>query len=267
MSGARPLMRVINCAKHKKRLRSFRRAASKAVATQPIVRKPRVNGATYTDADLCEMVDEGIVDKNADLSPIEVAIARSHRKCWEELVQSTSTYMVVCEDDAVLQTTSFEPFLRALLSSQGRRNKFRFDIFYFVNGNWEKTKTRAKYVGALNGVKIFKEHSEHYNAGLACYCIHRDYAEILCERQFPMKEPVDNFIGATLPRRKRHLFAETSKDDLSCYTQSAVASMNCPVEGSELSTQDRTRASIKDRRCDKRTKQKRTKKKKKNDVT
>ena len=74
------------------------------------------------------------VDKNADLSPIEVAIARSHRKCWEELVQSTSTYMVVCEDDAVLQTTSFEPFLRALLSSQGRRNKFRFDIFYFVNG-------------------------------------------------------------------------------------------------------------------------------------
>tara|TARA_B100000963_G_scaffold335938_1_gene330550 strand:+ start:2037 stop:2639 length:603 start_codon:yes stop_codon:yes gene_type:complete len=199
------------------------------------------------------------VDKNADLNPIEIAIAWSHRKCWEELIKSTSTYMVVCEDDAVLRSARFEPFLSALLQAQHAQhaqqtqrgqNDFRFDIFYFVNGNWDKTKSRAKYLGTLNKVKIFKENSEYYNAGLACYCIHRDFANILCERQFPMKEAVDNFIGATLPRRKRHLFAETSKDRLSCYTRSAVASMNCPLEGSKLSTQDRTRSSIKDRqRC------------------
>ena len=89
------LRRVINCNKHKARLAKFVKSA-KAHFGGAFVRVPCVDGRTL---DVCSLVDEGKLSRRADMTPIEVAICLSHRKCWEALVKSKQDYMLVCEDD------------------------------------------------------------------------------------------------------------------------------------------------------------------------
>ena len=236
------LYRVINCDAHSDRLESFLRASGRQI-TSRITRQPCVNGRKFTESKMCSMVRDGIVHPNADLTPIEIAIALSHRKCWEALVRSDHQHMLIFEDDAHVKV-GFKAVFDAAMES------VEFDILYMVNGNWGRTKTASHEYATVKNVKLYREMKD-YNAGLACYCIHRDFADQLLERQFPMRDPVDNFIGSTLVRSKVHLCMETRKDRNDCYTISPIASMNCPIIGSNKSTQDHAAATMKQRICKK----------------
>ena len=213
------LCRVINCDKDDERMKRFKRALEKSTFNIPVKRESCVDGRKWTTKDLCKLKKTSI-DLAAELTRTEVAIALSHRACWKKLVASDSSHMIVFEDDATL-TKAFPAFVKRALE------EVDFDILYFVNGNWFHTQNYAVPVHEIDGVRCLRE-TRPYCAGLAAYCVHRRFASMLIDAQFPMRVPVDVFIANMHLSSLRHVVVETDKDDKGCYTTSPVASMYCP---------------------------------------
>ena len=220
------LWRVINCTVHKKRLETFRTKAEKA-GIPHVSRVSCINGKKFTDNKFCQMINDGLLKYNADLTPTEVAICLSHAKCWKQLIDSSADYMVVFEDDCRPYVSFMKKF------NQIMEAELDFDILWLYNGNWAKTKNGYKKVADVGKIPIFRE-TKPYCASASAYILSRKWAEVLYKKMFPIFVPVDNFMGETNLKSGRHYTVENIKRkgaSFDCYTISPFMYVPCPGEG------------------------------------
>jgi len=237
------LYRVINCAIHKKRLETFEKLAGKA-GLGKVPRVACINGKKYTEKKLCKMIEDKIVSPKADLTPIEIAIALSHKKCWKQLIKSKyAKYMVVFEDDCRLNK-NFSEKLNELMNAD-----LGFDILYLFNGNWMRSLSRRKKVAKVGDLKVYKETVE-YNPSGSCYVISKKWARELTNKICPIKIPVDIFIGSVRVKSAKHYTLNNThakNDPPECWTVSPL--LNVPCGGGDESTQDYEAKKIKKIKC------------------
>ena len=77
---------VINCDIHAARMQKFDNFANKANIDYK--RQKCVNGKKFTDKKIMGMIENGILSKNSDMTPIEVSINLSFVKVWEKIIKS-----------------------------------------------------------------------------------------------------------------------------------------------------------------------------------
>ena len=242
----RVMYRVINCDAHTERLAQFRRRARRA-GLPPVPRQKCVNGKRLTRERLCGMVRRGVLAPRAAITPVEAAIGLSHRRCWRALARSRrATHLVVFEDDCRVRR-DFVARLRALLGAG-----LGFDLLLLYNGNWQGTRGQREKVATVRGMEVWREGAPAFNAGAACYCVSRSYAQRLLRRQLPMREAVDQFMGGPRVASRRRLTVDTVPDRrlaTRCYTTSPLLWVPCPYEGGDQSTQDYKAQTVRDHRC------------------
>jgi len=235
MTDKKILYRVINCAAHKKRLSTFRNKAE--IADIPhVTRTSCINGRKFTDKKFCSMIRKGILDYKANLTPTEVAICMSHAKCWKQLINSKSNYMVVFEDDC-RPYKSFMKKFDAVMDAD-----LNFDILWLYNGNWMRTKNAQKKVTIVDNISIYRETTD-YNASGSCYVITKKWAKILYDKMFPILEPVDNFMGSVRIKGGKHYTVQNKKRkdaSFDCFTISPFMYVPCPGESSSTQTYQST---------------------------
>ena len=208
-----PPIYFINCDSHKERyenvIKQFTKEETKAY------RVPCVNGKKFTEKKLCEMVANGTVLKTATMSPIEVAISLSHIGIWEKfLAESDAPYVFVFEDDIKLRR-GFSGKVNQILA-----NVPEFDILYLYNHNNFQTSDSLEYVRYIkDNLEIYKETVPH-NAGGVGYVLKRKYAEFLVSKAYPIKEPIDTFMGTTTFSKRFNYY---TVGNLTRYSNNVVA--------------------------------------------
>ncbi len=224
---------VINCGVHSKRLNTFKKYAKKAGLE--IKREECVNGKAYTNKTLLDMVKDGIISKNAELSPIEVAICLSHYNSWVRFVETgCSPYGLIMEDDAMVKPDFVDRITNVLETLQ--HDKKKFGILIIHPGNWMQTKSRQKRVANVDGLRINRETVEHNPSGTA-YILTRPFAKHLIKNMFPIELPVDIYIGDNLTKKFPHFTLVPVRDPKSpdCW-KASLLDVGCG--GDEGSTQD-----------------------------
>jgi hypothetical protein len=71
-------------------------------------------------------------------------------------------------------------------------------------GNWMQTKGLQKYVTTIGGLKIKQETVPHNPSGTA-YILTRQFAKKLIENMFPIRMPLDIYIGDNIPKFKKSI--------------------------------------------------------------
>jgi GR25 family glycosyltransferase involved in LPS biosynthesis len=225
------LYRVINCKVHTKRLKKFREKAEKANIPH-VTRVSCINGKKFTDNKFCQLINDGILKYNTDLTPTEVAICLSHAKCWKQLINSKADYMVVFEDDCRPYVSFMKKFNDVMNAD------LDFDILWLYNGNWGMTKHAYKKVTNVDKIQIFRE-TKDYCASASAYVLTRKWAEVLYSKMFPIYKPVDNFMGELRVKTAKHYTVENKKrkdGTWDCFTISPFMYVPCPGEGTTTQT-------------------------------
>jgi GR25 family glycosyltransferase involved in LPS biosynthesis len=224
---------VINCGVHSKRMSVFKKYADKAGLE--IEREECVNGKAYTNQLIVKMIKDGIVGKNAELSPIEVAICLSHYNCWVRFLQTgCSPYCLILEDDAQVKP-NFVDKVTNILEGLESRDK-HFGVLILHPGNWMRTKSLQKRVGTIDGMVVNQETVPHNPSGTA-YILTRPFAEYLVKNMFPIRLPVDIYIGDNFVKRFPHYTLVPIRDPKAdgCW-KATLLDVGCG--GDEGSTQD-----------------------------
>jgi len=220
------LYRVINCEQDKTRLEKFRKKVEKAGIPR-VKRVSCVNGKKLTDANFSKMIKDKKLKHNTDLTPTEVAICLSHAKCWKQLLDSKSDYMVVFEDDCRPYVNFMKKFNEIM------ETELDFDILWLYNGNWMKTKNAYKKITTIDNITIFRE-TKDYNPSCSAYVITKKWAKVLYAKMFPIHTPVDNFMGEVRVKSAKHYTVENQRkknDPPECFTKSPLMYVPCPGEG------------------------------------
>ena len=251
---------VINCERHKDRLERFKKHAFKSGLLNVHV-QPCVDAKQWTFSDICKLEKGNILVRRTtapgysqeDFRISEVAISLSHIECWKKLVSSNEEFMCVFEDD-VMMKPNFNKYvgkimeqLPSLLNKNSRTRQVTFDIIHLVNGNWAKThkyyqpdKTYDIQTGNKS-FKLFRENKQ-YNAGAGCYIIRKAFAKALLEKVYPIRKPIDNFIGDVGFTKYVHLvvkFKEIGKTDTNPnpkFFDSPLVKVDIPYMDSKKST-------------------------------
>jgi len=234
---------VINCDMHIDRLKKFNKYANNAGLK--VCRIPCILGKKFTTEELCKMIDDGIISKRANMTPIEISINMSHYNCWKSLVDSKLEYALICEDDIEVKS-SFVKDVNSILDAL----EIDFSILHLWNGNWNHTKSKMKNVIKINEkLQIMKE-TVPYNAGATCYIISKKYARFLMDHFFPIRRPQDIFMASFI--NKTHLSLKMKFDkDKDCYI-SPILDMPCGGDGGTgKTTQNYTLATIDTYSCKK----------------
>lgn len=199
-------MYYINCYRHSKRRESFREYAEQA--NLKVTRVACFDARRINDNLVCKLRDAKELSKRSDLTPVEVAINYSHAKCWERFLRTNKKYCVVFEDDVKIYKRFLPKLLKTLnaLDDQG----IKFSVIHLYNGNWASSKSKMKKILQVSKDVTVMQETVKYNAGATCYVLTRDFARYLLDRIFPIREPVDIFIGNQV-RKGRHLTIKTSR--------------------------------------------------------
>ena len=195
----------INCYRHASRREKFQDLAAEAGIR--VTRVACFDARKINDNLVCDLRDDGELSKRADLTPVEVAINYSHFKCWERFLRSKNKYCLVFEDDVHIYKR-FRPKLIQTIKFL-EENNIRFGILHLWNGNWSKTKSKLKKVAKVSSDISLSRETIGYTAGGTCYLLTRDFAQYLMGHIFPIKSPVDIYIGGQV-RRSSHLTVETT---------------------------------------------------------
>lgn len=182
---------VINCDKHKERLRAFEKTAKEAKLK--FYRNICVNGAEYSSKLIYNAYMKKLVKNTSFINPIEVSISVSHINCWLKILNSPYDYGFICEDDIIFRPNIIKNI--NLILNTLKEEKKNFDILYLWNGNWNSTKSSLKKVLTINKDLIIKQETRNFTAGTVSYIISRSMIEKLLKKVFPIKDPIDIFIG------------------------------------------------------------------------
>lgn len=229
------MFKVINCSKHKNRLNKFTELAKKAKV--PFKRVNCVYAKNWSSKRLCNLIDDHTIAHDTEITAGEAAINLSHRKCWELFLKSSNELLCVFEDDCKIKK-DFMRYLNCLLNNETMKEK-SFDVLYLINGNWAGTISSQvpwlKFRCKSQEIVVRRETKE-YNASGSCYIINKKFAEKLVERQYPLKLPVDNFMGSLNLKKFKHITIKTKKDSEGCYTLSPFVRIPCPYVDSKNTT-------------------------------
>ena len=226
---------VINCDMHTDRLKKFKKYAK--AAGLEACRIPCVLGKKFTDELVCQMFDQKMLRKSADMTHIEVSINMSHYNIWMRLVNSCYDYALVMEDDVEVHKDFIER-VNEIINSL-KENEIDFSILHLWNGNWGKTISKQKKILKINNdIEIMQEKTD-YNAGAVAYIISKDYAEYLINKSFPIRVPQDILMG-TYYKKGNHLTLKMTFDKKEDCYKSPILENPC---GSEEGTGPSTRVS------------------------
>ncbi len=236
---------VINCDVHTGRMKKFVRYARKA--TINVCREGCINGRKFTSSVVCKMVKQGIVSQNANMNAIEVAIFMSHYNIWMRIVQNCENYGIVFEDDVEVKSNIVTRINKIMKGLQ--RKDIDFSILWLWNGNWMETDTKRADVTTVDRLLIQRERLE-YNAGAVAYIISESFARYLIKHTFPIKEPVDLYIGSKVKVGNHLTLKMRYRKRDECYI-SPLLNLVCKGEyGTGESTQDYSRKIIrKETKC------------------
>lgn len=199
---------VINCDNHKDRIEKFKKSADKIKLKY--YRTPCIYGKSFSDKFIYDMYKKKIIKNTDFINIIEVSISLSHLNCWLKILESDYEYGLVCEDDITFKQ-KFKNKVNKILNSLLEKNKF-FDILYLWNGNWAKTKSKLKKVLKINNELDIRQESDQFNAGAVCYIISKKAIRKLLKDIFPIKEPIDVFMGKYYKKLKIYsLFMKENK--------------------------------------------------------
>jgi len=242
---------VINCDIHIKRLAKFRKYSKKAGIH--FCRIPCVNGKKYTNKNLCDMVQQGKLYKQADINKIEIAITYSHLDIWKRIIHNCEEYGLVCEDDAELRA-NFLSQVNTILKKLDKKG-ISFDILFLWNGNWWKTACKHKTILKINQNVTIVEEAKCFNAGAVSYIISRQFAKELVDGVFPINNPVDIYMGTAVMqnmyRKHTALSVKMSYNKLKqCNVSPLFRISNCEgLYGTGQTTQNYTLPSIDKIKC------------------
>lgn len=225
---------MINCDMHTERLEKFKKYAKKAGLNA--CRIPCILGKKITTEEFCRMIDDKVVSKKANMTPVEVSINMSHFNCLQHLVNSCMDYALICEDDIEVKS-DFISNVNLILDSLDKEG-VSFSILHLWNGNWMKTiSNMEKVLKITDKIQIMKE-TVPYNAGAVCYIISRKYAEHLIKKFFPIREAQDLLMGSFI-KEGNHLTLKMKKNKKTGCYDSPLLNMPCGGEwGTGKTTQD-----------------------------
>ena len=210
--SSEPIIYFINCSSHKERLLTIKEKFDKQDIKNQ--RVPCVNGKKFTDKKICDLIDQGVVHKDTEMSPIEVAISMSHINVWERFLKTNSDYVIIVEDDVTLKH-NFSKKVKSVLI-----NVPDYDVIYLFNNDIFETSSELKLVAKITDkLEIYKETIPHNASGVG-YILKRDYAEYLVKKAYPIRYAVDTFMGHTTFSKKHNYYSlsmntDTSSDVLS----------------------------------------------------
>ena len=233
---------VINCDVHTERLAKFKKYAHKA--NLDFTRQKCVNGKKFTDSKIMNFINNGILSKNADMTPIEVAINMSFIKVWQKIIKSKNDYGIILEDDALV-SRNFISDVNDILNSLDAKNK-KFDVIFLQNGNFANTKSKQKKIltTKLNKIHILQE-TVGFNAGGPAYIITKNFAKYMLDHIFPIRMPHDMHMGYT--KGKKFFTIKMKKNEKGCWEGvKPIVKVTCDGEyGTGSSTQDYSAPTIK----------------------
>ena len=182
---------VINCDMHTERMEKFKKYSKKAGLKA--CRVPCILGKKFTKEELCRMIDDGVLDKGADMTPVEISINMSHFNCWQHLVNSSMDYALVCEDDIEVKADFIDNV--NLIFDALEEESIDFSILHLWNGNWAKTISKMEKVLKVSDDLLVLKETVKYNAGAACYIISKKYVKHLMKFFFPIEIAQDALMG------------------------------------------------------------------------
>ncbi len=215
---------VINCKMHRERYNKFKKFAK--AAKVKACRIPCVLGKTFSDEDLCDMVENDILSYTY-MTRVEISINMSHYNAWQKLINSCNDYAIILEDDIELRPDFIDRV--NLLMKELENKKLDFSLFHLWNGNWAGTLKHRKNIMNIEDL-IVQQETREYNAGAAAYIISKEYAKWLLKNFFPIEMPQDIMMGSFV-KQGRHLTLKMKWDRKnSCYV-SPLLDMPCGGEG------------------------------------
>ena len=217
---------VINCDMHIDRIDKFYTYAKKIGLNA--CRVPCILGKKFSKDQICKLIKDKILSKNADMTQVEVSINMSHYNCWQKLINSCLDYALIVEDDIEVQPNFIKKI--NLIMDTLKEKEINFSILHLWNGNWGHTKSKQKsVVKIIDGLEVVKETTD-YNAGAAAYIMSKKYAEWLMDRFLPIRMPQDMLMG-TYYRHGNHLSLKMKyRREDECYL-SPVLDLECGGEG------------------------------------
>lgn len=225
----------INCKRHSKRLEKFKKSARSVGITG--CKQVCVDGNKFTKSVLSRKVEQGLLSKNAKITPIEGAIALSFYKVFENFLKSGQEYALILEDDVQFKKNFVEQ-VDLILDTLKSRKK-RFDVLYLQNGNFAWTKSKLKKIAKINDAITIYQETVGHNAGNPAFMITRKFAEHLVGI-LPIKEPYDMYMGYSNKKFKK--FTVNMKVVDGCDISPLV---RIPCGDKDKSTQDYSSRSIK----------------------
>jgi len=187
---------VINCDKHKERLREFKTMA-KRLHFGGIKRIRCANGSNMSHDEVCWISKSGWLLPDNRVNKIEFSICLSHFRAWQAFLSTKKKYALIFEDDVKHVNDQFVPRLRIVLKELEKRHN-KFDAIWLYDGDWmrnQRERSRLFSFTQHHEDIIVYEHLRDHNPGANCYLITRDFAEHLSQTLFPLKYPVDIFMG------------------------------------------------------------------------
>jgi glycosyl transferase family 25 len=124
---------------------------------------------------------------DATLTAAETACHRSHRACWQKLLDSNEDFAVILEDDLVI-SPRLAGFLAAPERWPGDADVIRLETYR------QLAYLSTRFVTASAGIRLHRLLTEQYGAG--GYVISRTCAERLLGEIQPARVPVDVMIYA-----------------------------------------------------------------------
>ena len=198
-----PTVYFINCAKHKDRLKTFKKT-NKHIHSK---RVPCVNGKKFTKRVLTDMVDHGVIEPNTKLTKIETSIVLSHFKAMQRFLNTKHEMAIICEDDVTFKSRFYEKLRRIV------REVPEFDVLYLYNGDIYKTHSKLKRVKKINDkIKVSKETVKHNPSGV-CYLIKRRLTEHVLKTSFPFKRAFDTILGTISYSKKFNYYTLNMTSD------------------------------------------------------
>jgi GR25 family glycosyltransferase involved in LPS biosynthesis len=213
---------VINCKIHKERYGKFIKYSESAGLKT--CRVQCILGETFTDNLVCQLIDDGLLSPNAEMTNIEVSINMSHYNCWQRIVNSCQEYGLVIEDDVEVVPDFVEKINKIMETLKD--NEIDFNILHIWNGNWAQTISKQKKIIDIdNDIRIMRE-TTRYNAGAVSYIISKYYAQWLIDHFFPIKMPQDMLMG-NFPNHGNHLSLKMTYDRIEKCYRSPLLFMDC----------------------------------------
>ena len=198
---------LINCIVHKDRLEKFDKSAKKIKLKY--LRVNCVYGKNYSNKLIYDMFKNNIIKDTNYINQIELSISISHINCWLKILNSKYEYGLVCEDDITFKN-DFIKKVNIILKNIFEKN-INLDVLYLWNGNWMNTKHKLKSVLKISDNLIIKKENAKFNAGNVCYIISKNMITKLLKKIFPIKNPIDLFMGTFY--NKAHMLSLYMKYD------------------------------------------------------